>query len=511
MNLGDLPLRLRASALEALVDAKPGPVSGNPDDTSASSSEHSSASASALALASMPLSNQVLMLFRSALNEPKFDRAAASLATELSRGFGCDRVVIGMTERRFARIRGLSHGASFGKQQRLARYFGSAMDEAIDQGASVSFPPRSIEQPRIGLAHAELARHLTGSVLFTVPMFNAGRPVGALMFERPQNASFDRRLTQRIEIAAEALGPLLALKLAHEHSAWQRFRTRIDGEVAARSRGQLLAMGAGALAAIGVAVALLASTWSFQIAAPTRLEGRIQRAVIAPVDGFLKSAHVRAGDEVRAGQLMAELSDDDLRLERRRAETEVARHESAHAEAQAKGDRTQLVMADARIAESRAQLALIEQQIVRTQLVAPFDGLVIKGDLAQQLGAPLKRGDLLLTLTPSRDFRVMLEIDERDVASVRAGSRGKLTLSALPERSFDLVVERVMPVAQAQEGRNLFEAEARLETGSAAPLEALRPGLQGMAKLQAGERPLYWLMSHRAVDWLRLQWWSWWG
>ena len=453
----------------------------------------------------------MLMLFRSALGEPKFDRAAASLATELSRGFGCDRVVIGMTERRFARIRGLSHGASFGKQQRLARYFGSAMDEAIDQGASVSYPPRLIEHPRIGLAHAELARHLAGSVLLTVPMFSTGRPVGALMFERPRNACFDRRLTQRIEVAAEALGPLLALKLAHEHSAWQRFRARIDGKAAARSRGQLLAMGAGTLASIGAAVALLASTWSFQISAPTRLEGRIQRAVVAPVDGFLKSAHVRAGDEVRAGQLMAELSDDDLRLERRRAETEVARHESTHAEAQAKGDRIQLVMADARIAESRAQLALIEQQIVRTQLVAPFDGLVIKGDLAQQLGAPLKRGDLMLTLTPSRDFRVMLEIDERDAASVHPGSRGRLTLSALPERSFDLVVERVMPVAKTEEGRNLFEAEARLETGSAPRVEALRPGLQGVAKLQAGERPLYWLISHRAVDWMRLQWWSWWG
>ncbi len=463
------------------------------------------------AMASMQSSQQLLTLFRSTLGEQKFDRAAASLATELSRSFACERVIVGMTERRFARIRGLSDGAELGKQQALSRLVGSAMDEAIDQGASVSHPARPIERPRVTLAHAELAKHLAGSALFTVPMFGAGRAVGALMFERPQANGFDLRLTQRIELAAEALGPLLALKLAQEHSAWQRFRIRIDGELAARSRGRNLAFGAGLVTSIGVAAALLASTWSFQITAPTRLEGRIQRAVVAPVDGFLKSAQVRAGDAVREGQLMAELSDDDLRLEQRRAETEVARHESTYAEAQAKGDRTQLVMADARIAESRAQLALVEQQIVRTRLVAPFDGLVIKGDLAQQLGAPLKRGDLLLTLTPSRDFRVMLEIDERDAASVHAGSRGSLTLSALPERSFDLVVERVMPVAQTEGGRNLFEAEARLETGTAPRVEALRPGLQGVAKLQAGERPLYWLMTHRALDWLRLQWWSWWG
>ncbi len=495
MHLADLPVPLRASTPDAAVRAHSeiAPIA------------RESASASVLS------SQQLLLLFRSALGEPRFDRAAALLATELSRSFACERVVVGMTDRRFARIRGLSDGADFGKQQALARLVGSAMDEALDQGASVSHPARPLERPRITLAHAELARQLAGSALFTVPMFSAGHAVGALMFERPQATGFDLRLTQRIEVAAEALGPLLALKLAQEHSLWQRLRARVDNEMAARSRGRQLAWVAGCVVAIGAAAALLASTWSFQITAPTRLEGRIQRAVVAPVDGFLKSAQVRAGDAVREGQLMAELSDDDLRLEQRRAETEVARHESTYAEAQAKGDRTQLVMADARIAESRAQLALVEQQIVRTRLVAPFDGLVIKGDLAQQLGAPLKRGDLLLTLTPSRDFRVMLEIDERDAASVHAGSRGSLTLSALPERSFDLVVERVMPVAQTEGGRNLFEAEARLETGTAPRVEALRPGLQGVAKLQAGERPLYWLMTHRAVDWLRLQWWSWWG
>jgi multidrug resistance efflux pump len=493
MHLADLPAPLRPSPRDEAVSGQQelAPVARE--------------SASTLS------SQQLLLLFRSALGEPQFDRAAALLATELSRSFACERVIVGMTERRFARIRGLSDGADFGRQQALSRLVGSVMDEALDQGASVSHPARPMERPRITLAHAALARQLAGSALFTVPMFSAGRAVGALMFERPQATGFDLRLTQRIEVAAEALGPLLALKLAQEQSLWQRLRSRVDSEVAARSRGRQLALFAGFVTAIAAAAAMLASNWSFQIAAPTRLEGRIQRAVVAPVDGFLKSAQVRAGDEVREGQLLAELSDDDLRLEQRRAETEVARHESTYSEAQAKGERTQLVMADARIAESRAQLALVEQQIVRTRLVAPFDGLVIKGDLAQQLGAPLKRGDLLLTLTPSRDFRVMLEIDERDAASVHAGSRGNLTLSALPERSFALVVERVMPVAQAEGGRNLFEAEARLETGSGPRVEALRPGLQGMAKLQAGERPLYWLMTHRALDWLRLQWWSWWG
>ena len=342
-------------------------------------------------------------------------------------------------------------------------------------------------------------------------MYARGQAVGALSFERAPGSRFDAAQMRRAELAAAALAPVLLLRQEREHSAFERLRAALETKLVTLGGGRRRALLLAALTALGAAAALLASPWTFHISAPTRLEGQVQRAVVAPVDGFLKSVQVRAGDSVRAGQLLAELSDEDLRLERRRWETEVARFENTYAEAQAKQDRAQLVIADARVAESRAQLALADQQLARAQLTAPFDALVVKGDLTQQLGAPVKRGDLLLTLTPSREFRVMLELDERDVGHVHAGSRGAVTLSALPERSFALVVDRVMPVARADAGRNLFEAEAHLDAAAARDTAALRPGLLGEARLEAGERPLWWLASHRLTDWLRLQWWSWLG
>jgi multidrug efflux pump subunit AcrA (membrane-fusion protein) len=456
-------------------------------------------------------SEELLKLIRTALASLQSDRSAAALATELATAFASDRVFVGITARRFVRVAGLSHGAVLGNDQVLSRVVGAAMDEAVDQGASILYPQHPDDRPRITLAHAELARQGNGNCTLTVPMFSSGQPVGALTFERPQAARFDALTVRHIEIVAQELAPLLLLKFGRRRSAWQRLRGAL-GLNAALDKGQRLTLVFGAMAAIGALAALLASSWTFQVSAPTRLEGQVQRAVVAPVDGFLKSVHVRAGDSVREGQLLAELSDEDLRLERRRWESEVARYENTYAEAQAKADRTQLVIADARVAESRAQLALVDQQLARTQLLAPFDALVIKGDLSQQLGAPVKRGDLLLTLTPSRDVRVMLEIDERDVGHVKPGAKGAVTLSALPDRSFPLVIERVMPVARAEPGRNLFEAEARMDAAAAAAASgSLRPGLQGMARVDAGQHPLVWLVSHRVLDWLRLQWWSWVG
>ena len=85
------------------------------------------------------------------------------------------------------------------------------------------------------------------------------------------------------------------------------------------------------------------------------------------------------------------------------------------------------------------------------------------------------------------------------------GQRGHLTLSALPGKPLALVVERVTPVATAEDGRNFFRVDARLEQLT----PALRPGMEGVAKIEVGERRLIWIWTHSLVDWLRLWIWTW--
>jgi len=66
------------------------------------------------------------------------------------------------------------------------------------------------------------------------------------------------------------------------------------------------------------------------------------------------------------------------------------------------------------------------------------------------------------------------------------------------------VVERVTPMAAVKNGRNTFEVEAKLVDSSL----FLRPGLQGVAKIEAGPRPVFWSLTYRIVDWLRLTLWT---
>jgi hypothetical protein len=60
-------------------------------------------------------------------------------------------------------------------------------------------------------------------------------------------------------------------------------------------------------------------------------------------------------------------------------------------------------------------------------------------------------------------------------------------------------------MASTRDGRNFFEVEGRFDGGPA----DLRPGLQGVAKIEAGNRTPAWIWTHRFFDWLRLALWSW--
>jgi hypothetical protein len=100
-----------------------------------------------------------------------------------------------------------------------------------------------------------------------------------------------------------------------------------------------------------------------------------------------------------------------------------------------------------------------------------------------------------------------VRVDERDIAEIAPAREGSLSLSALPWDSLPIRVLRVSPIAVVADGENVFEVEAELLGTS----EELRPGLQGIAKIEAGRRPLLASWSRRVLDWARLTLWSWTG
>ncbi|MDW4496655.1 efflux RND transporter periplasmic adaptor subunit [Sulfitobacter sp. D35] len=434
-----------------------------------------------------------------------FEAACRAACTDLAQRFGCDRVAIGT--RRFGRsqVRAISHTAQFGKRMNLARQLSAAMDEAIDQRTVVMHPPAADTEVIAANAAAALARAQAVAHVLTVPLYAVDRYIGAVTLERPQGRPFDAAEAETLEAIATTLAPILEEK--RQNDRW--LVTKLAVAVGAQAR-RLLGPGRvgyklTVLAGLALAAFCYFAMADYRVSADASVEGSVRRAVVAAYDGYVAEAPVRAGDRVSEGDLLVRMDDRDLALERLRLVTARQRIELEYEGAIAERDRAEARIKQTQIAQTDAQIGLFDAQLKRVRLTAPFDGLVVSGDLSQSVGAAVRRGEVLLEVAPLDAYRVVLSVDERQIADVAVGQTGTLLVSALPNEPFPIRVEKITPVAEYADGRTTFRVEAAL-TGEAA---RLRPGMEGAAKIDIDRRRRIAIWTKPALDWARIWTWRW--
>ncbi|MGB5260442.1 MAG: HlyD family efflux transporter periplasmic adaptor subunit [Gammaproteobacteria bacterium] len=443
----------------------------------------------------------VLELVALALDQDSFQQAATSIATQLAIQLSCSRVSIGFLRGNHVTVRALSHSARHGVKTNLLRDIAIAMEEAIDQDAALVWPG----DQHVNHAHRKLAKRNNDAAVCTLPLVNDGRFIGAITFERHDNVPFDSDTVDLYSHVAALIGPVLELK--HRNDRWLivRFMHSVADGLHKLFGPRHVVLKLATLTLAAVLIFMSVAQGPYRVTAQAALEGSVQRAVVAPVDGFITESSVRAGDIVEAGQLLGAIDDRDLDLEHRRLSSEKARYSREYRGALAEHDRAQVAILNARISQADAELQLIEQQLERMQIQAPFTGVVVSGDLSQSLGSPVQRGDVLFEVAPLDAWRLILEVDEHDMQAMQIGQAGKLKLAGLPGKTLDFTVSRITPVSEAADGSNYFRIEAELAD---AP-EILRPGMAGVGKIEIDQRRQLWIWTHRMLDWFRLKTWSW--
>ena len=341
----------------------------------------------------------------------------------------------------------------------------------------------------------------------SIPLAEGERLLGAMVMERPAGEPFDEQTVRLCEHAASLLGPLLDVKrkddrwlIAKMGDSGVGLLKKIFGP---RHIGLKLGL---ILLALLIAFFMYAED-DYRVTADARLEGTVQRAVTVPIAGYVIDANVRAGDIVNAGDVLFTLDDRDIRLERLKWQSQKLQSNREHSEAVAKRERARARILKAQMEQADAEIALLDEQLERTRVRAPFDSFVVSGDLSQSLGSPVERGDVIFELAPLDSYRVILEVDERDIDDVAAGQVGELALTSAPEDSMPISVEKITPLSNAAEGRNYFRVEASLQ-GEATPM--LRPGMEGVGKVNVDRRKLIWIWSHKIVHWFQMFLWKWW-
>ncbi len=442
-------------------------------------------------------------LVATALQERRLGASVVAIVNEIASRLNCHRVSIGFEEDGNIVVEAVSHTASFDRRTNLIRSIGNAMEEVLDLGITIVHPP--LNESIGGIAHGELAEENDDLGICSVPMLDDGQTIGVLTLERNSGESFDSNTIDLCRTIGQLIGPILAIKRENERSEFQRIRASAQAGVRALFGPGRPGIKLISLVMLAMVLFFSIANGDYRVSAKTVIEGAVQRAAVAPFDGYVAESHVRAGDTVRKGEVLCRLDDRDLRLEQIRWSSEREQSQRKFRQAAAAQDRAGMAIAAAQVQQVQAQLSLVEEKLSRATLLAPFDGIVVVGDLSQLMGSPVEQGKVLFEIAPLDAYRVILNVNERDIAGIRVGQTGELALSGIPYEKLRFAVKQITPVSTSQDGLNFFRVEAEVDRTS----ERLRPGMEGVGKILVGERKLIWIWTHSMIDWIRLWIWKW--
>lgn len=443
----------------------------------------------------------VISLLDKILKRESVTELTTALATLLADHCGMDRISVGFINHGTSSIAATSHHHDFQRRGLAFQLASDCLLEASESGTDVTFTGNDA----IGGAHERYASTHSVAWLKSYLWRVDGRVIGGIVCERKSAPPLAADTDAIIHSLLSIVGPYVESRRLVERTSWQKLTDQMSNFVASLRSGEPTVL---AVTLAGCCV-LLASLWllngDYQVTANAELEGRIQRAVVAPEDGYIRDSFARAGDLVKEGDVLAELDDRELKLEYRRWLSKKSEHQQQYNKELMAMDHSQMQIVKAQISQADAQIEMLEQRLSRIRLLAPISGVLIKGDLSRSLGAPVERGELLFEVAPVNEYRLVLSIKEQDIRHLAVGQQGELHLTAMPNQTIPFQVESVATVFDQLDGAIVYRTEASI----ALDLEQLRPGMSGYGKVAVGQKSYLWILSHDVLEWVTEKLWVW--
>ena len=442
--------------------------------------------------------HEILQLSIRLGQESRFMSLAMALCNEVALRFACERVSLGWVSDHYVKLVAVSHVENFDARSSATQALEAAMEEALDQESALLWPAPA-DSRQVLRAHQAYADQVGAFGLTTLPLA-CGEQVDAVLCLERAAATLSAAELSELRLLGESLARWL--RLLRQQDRWFGLRWY---EAARRQLRDFLQprRTLAKLALVGGAALLLTSAllpWDYRVDAALAVRSEDLHFVPAPFDGYLSQVHVEIGDAVKAGAVLVELDTRDLAQEFSMADADLVRYAREVEKALAAQQLGDMQIALAKQQQASARLELIRYKLDNAKVRAPHDGVVIEGELRKNLGAPLRKGDLLLKLAKTTETYLELAIDQSDVQDVVLGSRAEFSLVGRPDQRWRIELSRIEPAAIQRDGRTVFLARARL-------LDAVtgdwRPGMGGTAKIDAGQRALIWVLTHRTVRFLR--------
>lgn len=212
----------------------------------------------------------------------------------------------------------------------------------------------------------------------------------------------------------------------------------------------------------------------------TSLEAEDQADVVAKVPGVVEKIFVEEGDKVEAGQPLAQLDTERLKLELARAganlrklENELERNKQVYEKKLISSDAFERMKYEFEAQKAAYDLAALEQKYGTIR--APIAGTISTRHI--KTGNMIQANETAFTITDFDPLHAIIHVPERELAKLRLNQPAQVLVDALPGQIIPGFVKRISPVIDGQSGT--FKVTVEVEPGDL----PVRPGMFGRVNI----------------------------
>jgi len=211
------------------------------------------------------------------------------------------------------------------------------------------------------------------------------------------------------------------------------------------------------------------------------LEAENEATVVARVGGVVEAILVEEGQYVRTNQALAQLDDERLALEVRRAEVSLEKLKTAFKRSQTMFDKQLVSRETYEQAKSEYEAQKVATDLAKLELAyatirAPISGWVSRRHV--KAGNMVRTNDPAFEVTNLDPLRAVLHVPERELAKLDVGQPATIQFDALPNQTFTGRVALISPVVDASTGTFRVTVEVR------DPSRTIKPGMFGRVHVQ---------------------------
>ena len=243
-------------------------------------------------------------------------------------------------------------------------------------------------------------------------------------------------------------------------------------------------------------LALMVYPVRLTVLAPGELVPANPVVIRSPLEGVLDTFHVQPNQRVQKNQALFGFDEALIRsrIEVAAQALSTAETEYRQTSQQALTDsksKPQLALLTGKIEERRTEVAYLSEQLSRSQVLAPQDGVALFDDPSEWLGRPVMVGERIMRLATLTDTEVEVWLPLADAIALPPGAAVSLYLNADPLAAVSARLRYMAHDAvQRPDGSYAYRVRASLDS----PTDH-RIGLKGTAKLHGDRVPfIYWVL-----------------